>query len=386
MQNVLQAANSLFREGNYVQARELYVKAQALYPELEFIAQSISHCDRLLGKGAQAKGLQQQSAVTQTFVPVGTQMSVSARQTSIAFYRIIGNSIDVLHGENQALENLRFQLEHESQSPLVQKNWVLNRIVDRSQQSEIEGLLKSYGAKYTKIPFDLSLFNDLVSLFAVNEKEVQGLGLAQRVRYLSAKSALLNSYVMNNNGARNFSLVSGRRRADWVLPFDGNIFINKINFDRMLAFLSEGRHPGLAYTCPMFRCDTNAIDALEQVDSGDEEPQILFGAMAGMLFDERFVYGRRPKVEMLWRLGAKGPWDSFVDDVFDPERNAIRLNHLYGGHAFNVVRLSTGGDDSSVASAKKRNSVRTEGVVRFFAGLSENYRAKANLICPELSF
>ena len=32
---------------------------------------------------------------------------------------------------------------------------------------------------------------------------------------------------MNNNGARNAALREGRRRAKWVLPWDGNCFVTE---------------------------------------------------------------------------------------------------------------------------------------------------------------
>lgn len=47
------------------------------------------------------------------------------------------------------------------------------------------------------------------------------------------------------------------------------------------------------------------------VHCAQEEPQIMMHRTAAARYDETLRYGCRPKVELLMRLGVKGPWDSW---------------------------------------------------------------------------
>ncbi|WP_245521437.1 hypothetical protein, partial [Mesorhizobium sp. M3A.F.Ca.ET.175.01.1.1] len=57
---------------------------------------------------------------------------------------------------------------------------------------------------------------------------------------------------------------------------------------------------------PMARIVDNALLLDETLTPpAQEEPQIIFRNDTTELFDEEYGYGRRPKIEMLWRLGKQ---------------------------------------------------------------------------------
>ena len=103
-----------------------------------------------------------------------------------------------------------------------------------------------------------------------------------------------------------------------------------------------------------------------------EEPQIIFRKDASESFNEDFCYGRRSKVELLWRLGVRGSWDDYRDDAWDqkrlsrsPEANAV-------GRAGYVTRLFSGMsslDTNSYNSMLQRGFARTEAIVCTLQGL-----------------
>ena len=51
----------------------------------------------------------------------------------------------------------------------------------------------------------------------------------------------------------------------------------------------------------------------------------MFHRDAPLAFDESYPYGRRDKVELLWRLGVAGAWDGWRDDPWDPPRPPPRV-------------------------------------------------------------
>ena len=68
--------------------------------------------------------------------------------------------------------------------------------------------------------------------------------------------------------------------------------------NKYFAIGMERMHSNEDLFDPTFTADAN------------EEPQIMFRNDAIERFDETMRYGRRPKVELLWRLGVAGPgWD-----------------------------------------------------------------------------
>ena len=73
-------------------------------------------------------------------------------------------------------------------------------------------------------------------------------------------------------------------------------------------------------------------------------------------FNEDYFYGRRPKVELLWRLGVPGPWDAWEQEPWDLPIPA----YAEEAGAFNlagwVARLNSGKNDLEKNQADRKLS------------------------------
>ncbi|GAA6018261.1 hypothetical protein JCM11491_005127 [Sporobolomyces phaffii] len=158
-----------------------------------------------------------------------------------------------------------------------------------------------------------------------------------RLRALDFTYHEKNLYAMNNNGGRNFALQHGRNlpNARWILPLDGNSFFTPsamFSIVKTLSIAGEGSSASRYVVMPMARLlDNNdvrknnsvALVPLDAVEEGTsaaleseihhrpeaapdtpEEPQIGFRYDSTESFQEAMRYGRRSKLELLWRLGA----------------------------------------------------------------------------------
>ena len=104
-----------------------------------------------------------------------------------------------------------------------------------------------------------------------------------------------------------------------------------------------------------------------------EEPQILFRRDAAERFDEAHPYGRRPKVELFWRLGIPGIWSYWSIDPWDLP--FLRLSAEAGQFRETgwVARLFSGVGDLEQSSEKSylsRGARRAEAI----RGLDDKYR------------
>jgi hypothetical protein len=96
-----------------------------------------------------------------------------------------------------------------------------------------------------------------------------------------------------------------------VLPWDGNCFVTPQAWDDLLAAVAE--RPYVKYfTVPMARIlDNQILLRPNPVVTASEEPQLVFRRDAGEEFNPDARYGRRPKVELFYRLRIPGPWDAW---------------------------------------------------------------------------
>lgn len=258
--------------------------------------------------------------------PAGRGDPASRTEFEFVLYRIIGNDLWPRHRVGQSRENLAWILEHEPELPGCEKRWVVNRIVDPGEEEAILRILEQAGQEYVHIPFRWKEYRAVGwDIFGVPPEYVPGARGFRQLSELMQGRVLMrlyrqkNNYVMNNNGARNTALEDGRRRAEWVLPWDGNCFLTREAWSE----IAEGvrAQPERPYhIVPMARITRNE-DLLHEAfrPEAKEEPQIVFRQDAGEAFDEAFYYGRRPKVELLWRLGVKGPWDDWPREPWDLE-------------------------------------------------------------------
>ena len=305
--------------------------------------------------------------------------------------RIIGNDLYPRHDAGQSLQNLRFILEHEPALPGCEKRWLLNRIRQPERLRELIGLLEAHGYGYDVIPFDAAAFAavpwDWATLPAADflaSRAFLRLLNHQRLGWELAFYRHKNNYLMHNNGARNRALELGRSRADWILPWDGNCFLTAAGWQAIRGALAD--HPGADYFhVPMQRVADNA-DLLDPAFAADprDEPQLLFAARAPEAFNPAFPYGRRPKVELFWRLGLPGLWDHWPDEPWDPPRRPRLEPAPACPRAGWVARLHSGvrggeAAGSAVLSQQGRHGARNLAIK---ASINQALQAGVGALCP----
>lgn len=287
---------------------------------------------------------------------------------TFALYRIIGNDLYPRHARGQSLANVRFILENEPDFPHCSKRWVINRIVDPDERGAIIDLLERHDQRYTELPFDPDEFIDIDWDFSTlpksgyfSTKEFLSLTDLEQSRAYAAAYRSKNNYVMNNNGARNVALNQGRRDAKWVLPWDGNCFLTTRAWQELAEAVTTAAH--LKYfVVPMQRIVDNASLLREDFQPSPlEEPQIVFRTDSGEEFDVRHPYGRRPKVELFWRLKIPGQWDKWRDDQWELPRAETSPEARQFGVAGWVARLASG---QASLEAEDKQSFKNRGRVR----------------------
>ncbi len=293
---------------------------------------------------------------------------------TFALYRIIGNDLHPRHKKRQSRENLRFILENEPDFENCEKRFIINRIIDQNEEQAIIKLLKDHKREYIqirfnpdeyrKIGFDTDCFPEPGYL---SSKKFEAFDNIKKDRATAAIYRLKNNYVMNNNGARNAALRDGRRRAKWVLPWDGNCFITTKAWERIHTDVTASPH--LKYfVVPMARVlDNTQLLSKGFAPAPVEEPQIIFRNDAKEEFNKAFCYGRRPKVELFWRLGVPGKWDHWPeDDPWDQKRLPESIEARQFGVAGWVARLFSGMKDLELEnkqSITKRVLARNEAII-----------------------
>ncbi|WP_245489397.1 MULTISPECIES: alginate lyase family protein [unclassified Mesorhizobium] len=291
---------------------------------------------------------------------------------SFMLVRIIGNDLEPRHRKGQSYDNVRFILDNEPAFPDCEKFWIVNRIVDPNEQARIVDLLQSRGQSFQVIPFELEAYRQIpwnTEALAANESRFANAGNRpggeNASRYETHVRRFKNLYVMNNNGARNAALEIARARARWLMPWDGNCYLTAPAFQQIRT--ATGQNPYFRYVVvPMARIVDNAL----LLDGGftpqaNEEPQIIFRSDTAELFDETYGYGRRPKIEMLWRLGVPGPWDRFRDDAWDFPRARLAEDAGLFQNAGWVARLDSGRADLEIGRAgfRARLGQRDEAII-----------------------
>lgn len=319
------------------------------------------------------------------FVPWNVEKPMSAQKKSnskasrnvsdtFVLYRIIGNDLYPRHKKGQLRENLRFILENEPNFGNCEKRFIINRIIDQDEEQAIIKLLEEHKREYLHIPFDPDEYRKIgfdTDCFPepgyLSSKKFEAFDNIKKDRATAAIYRLKNNYVMNNNGARNAALRDGRKRAKWVLPWDGNCFITTKAWEQIYADVTASPH--LKYfVVPMARVlDNTQLLSKGFTPAPVEEPQIIFRNDAKEEFNEAFCYGRRPKVELFWRLGIPGKWDHWPeDDPWDQKRLPESIEACQFGVAGWVARLFSGMKDLELEnkqSITKRVLARNEAII-----------------------
>lgn len=292
---------------------------------------------------------------------------------TFVLYRVIGNDLYPRHQKGQSRQNLKFILENEPNLPGCEKIFILNRIIEKSEERAIIRLLKKHKKEYLRIPFLLGEYKHTgldVDCFPkpgyLASQEFESMSESVRQLAMTAVYRLKNNYIMNNNGARNVALADGKDRAKWILPWDGNCFVTKSAWEQITKSVTSKAY--LKYfVVPMMRItDNNILLSDNIIPNPIEEPQLIFRRDAEELFDENYSYGRRPKVELFWRLGIPGKWDDWLDEPWDQQRNPVSTEAHQFGVAGWVARLFSGASEleqNSYDSAIKRGKVRNEAII-----------------------
>lgn len=292
---------------------------------------------------------------------------------SFVLYRIIGNDLYPRHEIGQSRKNLKFILDNEKVLNNCEKRWVVNRIVNREEEENIISLLEKHNQPYVHIPFLLHEYNqcgwDFDSLpfpDYLSSTEFKKLTNEKKILANLAIYRLKNNYIMNNNGARNVALEDGRSRAKWILPWDGNCFVTEQAWNAITSDVSDKSY--LKYfAVPMERVlDNKHLLRADHLPNPTEEPQLLFRCDSKETFNPEFPYGRRPKVELFWRLGIPGKWDAWGDDPWDPSRRPLSIEANQFGCAGWVSRMTSGHSEqegSDAAHRKKRFLARQDAII-----------------------
>ncbi|KAI9499441.1 alginate lyase-domain-containing protein [Zychaea mexicana] len=246
----------------------------------------------------------------------GTAVAAEPQRDQILLYRIIGNDLPPRHKEGQTLSNLHFILEHEPSFPNFRKIFLLNRISDPTSEAAVVRLLEKYGMEYIRVPFVEEEYKQLdfrLEHFPepdfLHSDDYRRLSKVAKLRTLDYTYHDKNLYAMNNNGGRNTAIQHGRSisNARWIMPFDGNCYLSHNAFNEIKTQLDRHGADTKYFVVPMTRLLNNSVllNNLDEKPKALEEPQIIFRYDATEEYNLNMRYGRRSKLELLWRLGAK---------------------------------------------------------------------------------
>ncbi|KAG2185591.1 hypothetical protein INT44_002384 [Umbelopsis vinacea] len=233
----------------------------------------------------------------------------------ILLYRIIGNDLPPRHKEGQTLSNLAFILQHEQSFPNTRKIFLLNRIVDPVNEAAIIRLLDEYKMEYIRAPFheedyvkmDFRL-EDFPEKDFLHSDDYMHFSKVAKLRTLDYTYHDKNLYAMNNNGGRNTALRHAKSISNtrWIMPFDGNCFLSVNSFQEIRSQLERYGHNTKYFVVPMTRLLNNSVllDGMDEKPKTPEEPQLIFRYDSDEEYNPNMRYGRRSKLELLWRVGA----------------------------------------------------------------------------------
>lgn len=195
------------------------------------------------------------------------------------------------------------------------------------------------------------------------------------------------------NGGRNYALAHGRQlpHARWILPLDGNCFFTPSAMQQLALSLSTSTQPHVVI--PMARLlDNSAIlpdnfalspdVPLASAPEAPEEPQIGFRYDAVDSYQSAMRYGRRSKLELLWRLGAVPrsraldrrtlPWETNDRQILTSVAyGSINSGYTTAGWVFRLFSGDSRQEKSSAEANALRNMNRVKGIVAFLERLDE---------------
>ena len=214
---------------------------------------------------------------------------------SVVVARILSNDLPPLHGDRQTYLNSRFILQHEILPPDFKRLWILNSIVNKSKQEELETLLTTYDEWFETISFPKT-----------------------------NNSKVLEQQVLNVNRARNIGIWEAfQSGANWVLVLDGCSFLTSESLSSIAPFIRDKTRKEVLYFIPMVRLQhkepavsmNTSYSQLFPYISGQQECQLGISRKAfdsqiiqnittpqnGYVFDEKKLYADANKLDFLIR-------------------------------------------------------------------------------------
>jgi hypothetical protein len=241
--------------------------------------------------------------------------------------RIIGNDISTIHGNNQTYNNLLFTLKNESKFKNTDKIFILNRIIDKKNLSNIIKLLKKYSYPYINIKFDYNEFKKIPKL----EKNIISLChniLHKKNFYVKENHCILLSngllnyklYIMNINYARNICIKYGKSNGyEWTFALDSNSYFTEEYYNDIILNIEKETE---YITIPQIRLSEGSYNNNDILKSPDKmnalrfnEHQLAFKNTSEYIFNENIPYGTMNKGEFLNALGVPGLWNSWIRDL-----------------------------------------------------------------------
>ena len=249
-----------------------------------------------------------------------------------AVFRIIGNDLPPRHSNFQTLRNVDYILNKEKGN--FHKYFILNRIINTTVLSTIKSWITAKNHSYIEIKFNPKVYSNIFHDYHFHVPDIMSAtkeqSLLYKLRIMDHVYRYKNMYVMNNNNGRNAALAIGRQIADIILPLDGNIYLPPNTMSKIRDTIHNYRAD--YYLLSMQRHGQTAA-------IWSEEPQLIFTNNASLSFNEQMRYGRRSKLELLWRLNIQRPPQISIFPFEEPITAATKKPVYHAGH---VHRLSSG--------------------------------------------
>lgn len=249
-------------------------------------------------------------------------------------FRILGNDLQGLHGNNQTIQNLEFTLINEEQFPDTDKIFLLNRIYDKEKKKEITNLLDKYKYKYIDIPFSLDEFKKIKRNKKLNIKIKKALQSKNKFqsyieylmnyevkqrKYFLTTLYESNLYLININNARNLAVNYGKSNDyDWTFVLDSNSYftpqlfnsiINNINIETEYIAINQIR-----LSDNNINNDQLLNNNLDLSSFTHREPQLAFKKTSTIVFNDKIPYGTSEKAELIRVFNIPGPWNIWKDN------------------------------------------------------------------------
>lgn len=271
---------------------------------------------------------------------------------SIGLYRIISNDNSEMTDDDKVHNNLEFILKHETHYYDVDKIFILNQIANKTKLEKYIDTLKYHDAKFLVInsPPESSKTISFETISSPEDyiiKDNWG-NILNEILNFEEK----NKLIINNNNAKNYALEHGKNRYKWILPWDGDCFVNAEIIETLRTNMQD---PKIKYLItPIQKLTENVFESLVSLPTNvSNEPQIAFRHDSKEIFNEKYIYSYQAKIELLKKLKVPGIWDCW-DKIPPSRKKEISNTNEVNTFAFSsaVYRLAPKNELTAVNSLK----------------------------------